>query len=720
MKLNKHLLIAFLISLFVLYVSSRELIHYGEHIAFTKAEINGAKVLPAFEELLLNTLYLEYYNVHPKQNNHVQKALEKEFLDSLHKLKDISSKHGFKQYALLDTIEQSFYKKPQTYQDIIEQEIKILDDISNQSNLILDPQLQTYYLMESVIQTLPRLSIDLVMFRNKLSKTDKKSNNRLLMEYGKLLTSVNAVDDSLQYIVKFNPTLDSSMQQQYHEYRQKLAEIRYEIEKISNSKGPDAVNPTFIDEMFLRTLSLYKANNALLLVLLQERLKEYEYDKNIIIISTVFFFIIIVFLLYYLFKNEKIAKHNAFLAYHDQLTMLPNSYAFNRDLKEFAPVGMLLIDIKKFSHINDFYGEDIGDKVLQQFAEVLREITQEYGCKIYRVSADQFITLNLSDHQGLCQKVAKKIFKTFSTPIIKIKEKDMMPISLKVRIAKVLINSVKDKMTCRIKADTALNYAKKKHKDYITYDENLKLVEKIQHELEVVEMVRQAIMDNRVVPVFQKIQKDGYDSYEALIRIRDKETGELISPAAFLDTVSFTPYYSQLTKIMIHKSFEYFSKRDEEFSINFSFADITEKSTIKYLLNMLHKYKMQNRLIIELLETESLQNIETVKNFISKVRSHGIKIAIDDFGSGYSNFIYLAEIDPDYIKIDGSIIKNIDSDEKSYIIAKHICNFAKEIGCKTIAEFVHSKEVAECVDKLAIDGKQGYYIAKPLENIEEN
>ena len=720
MKLNKHLLIAFFISLFVLYVSSRELMHYNEHITFTKAEINGAKVLPAFENLLLNTLYLQYYSVHEQKNQKVYKELEDNFLDALGKLREVSSKHGFKLHTLLDTIEHTFYKRPESYAQIIEYELKILDDISNKSNLILDPQLQTYYLMESIIQTLPRFSIDLVMFKNRLAKRDEQNNNTLLLEYGKLLTSVNAVNDSLAYIVNFTPTLDPLLSEKYHNYRKQLAEIRYQIENISKSEDPAAVNLAFIDDVFLRTLTLFKANNTLLLHLLQKRLVEYNYDRNIIVISTLFFFIVIFFLLYYLFKNEKIAQHNAFLAYHDQLTMLPNSYAFNRDIKKYTPVGMLLIDIKKFSHINDFYGEDIGDKVLQEFAKILKEITQEYGCKIYRVSADQFITLNLSSRQGLCQKVAKKIFKTFSTPVIRIKEKEMMPISLKVRIAKVLIASADERLNCRIKADTALNYAKKKHKDYITYDEDLNLIEKIQHELEVVEMVRQAIMDNRVVPVFQKIKKDGYDSYEALIRIREKETGELISPAAFLETVSFTPYYSQLTKIMIHKSFEYFSKRDEEFSINFSFADITDKSTLKYLVNMLHKYKLQNRLIIELLETESLKNLETVKHFISKMRSHGIKIAIDDFGSGYSNFIYLAEIDPDYIKIDGSIIKNIDSDKKAYIIAKHICNFAKEIGCKTIAEFVHSKEVEQCVDELAIDGKQGYYIAKPLENIEKN
>jgi len=718
MKISRHILIAFCVSLFVSYVSWRELHHYDEHINFTQLEVDGAKVLPIIEELILNTLYLEYYRVHKVDDEKLLEALEVHLLDSVQQLREVSRRYGFKESHLIKTIESSLYTKTKDYQNIIEKEIELLDDISNKSNLILDPKLQTYYFMESVIQTLPRLSINLVLFKNKLAEiSHNKKDTTLLMEYGKLLTAVKAVDNSLASIMKFNPQLHEGLLKSYQSYRKSLGIIVQQIEKLSQNELPNTITPSFIDDVFLRTSEIYKQNNTLLVQLLQRRLQEYTYDKKIIFISTIFFFLVVFSLLYFLFKNEKIAKTNAFLAYHDQLTMLPNTYAFNRDLKVSNPVGILLIDIKQFSHINDFYGEEIGDEVLREFAKKLQEITKGLKCRIYRVSADQFISMNLSSDRELCQKIAKKIFKTFSTPVIKIEAKESMPIALKVRIAKVIINSYEDKMSCRIKADTALNYAKKKHKDYITYDDNLKLIEKIQHELEVVEMVREAIVENRVVPVFQKIQKRDGDSYESLIRIEEKHSGKLVSPAEFLDVVAVTPYYAQLTKIMIHKSFEYFSKRKEQFSLNFSFQDITDKSTVKYLINMVHKYDMKNRLIIELLETESLQNLETVKHFIVKMRSYGVKIAIDDFGSGYSNFIYLAEIDPDFIKIDGSIIKNIDSDQKAYIIAKHICNFAKEIGCQTVAEFVHSQSVARCVDELDIDGKQGYFIAKPVENI---
>jgi EAL domain-containing protein (putative c-di-GMP-specific phosphodiesterase class I) len=127
---------------------------------------------------------------------------------------------------------------------------------------------------------------------------------------------------------------------------------------------------------------------------------------------------------------------------------------------------------------------------------------------------------------------------------------------------------------------------------------------------------------------------------------------------------------------------------------------------------------MYSRVIIEILESESISDFETLNKFIEKVKQYQVSIAIDDFGSGYSNFIYLAQIKPDFIKIDGSLIKNLDKDDKSFVITKHINNFAKELGCKTIAEFVHNQNVLQIVKKLNVDGIQGYFIAEPTDKIE--
>ncbi|PIE69844.1 MAG: hypothetical protein CSA21_00185 [Deltaproteobacteria bacterium] len=98
---------------------------------------------------------------------------------------------------------------------------------------------------------------------------------------------------------------------------------------------------------------------------------------------------------------------------------------------------------------------------------------------------------------------------------------------------------------------------------------------------------------------------------------------------------------------------------------------------------------------------------------ISQFRDLGTKIAIDDFGSGYSNFLHATKIDPDYIKIDGSLIKHIDTDVKSMAICKAIIGFARDLNVETVAEFIHSKEILDITTRLKVDKHQGFYLGEP-------
>ena len=396
-----------------------------------------------------------------------------------------------------------------------------------------------------------------------------------------------------------------------------------------------------------------------------------------------------------------------YLYYHDSLTDLPNKFALDKDLNENEFFGSLLIDIKQFSSINDMYGEIIGDKVLKEFAKKLSKIAKKYNCSLYRVGNDQFLTINFKNSE-ICHYIKNDIFEMLHEEPIIIKADNTfisIPVAARISLVKEFYKDIK------LKADLALNYAKQKNLDFIEYSKDLKLEEKLEEEIKTIGMVKKAIRENRVIPVFQKISKKDGDTYECLVRIKDKNS--LITPFFFLEAIMHTNYYFEITKIMIEKSLKRFEHRKENISINFSFRDIENEEILEFLLEKIDEYDMYSRLIIEILESENINNFDKLKNFISKVKEYGVKIAIDDFGSGYSNFIYLAEIKPDFIKIDGSLIKNIHQNKDSYIITKNINNFAKELGCKTIAEFVHNDKVYETVKKLNIDGLQGYFIDEP-------
>lgn len=201
------------------------------------------------------------------------------------------------------------------------------------------------------------------------------------------------------------------------------------------------------------------------------------------------------------------------------------------------------------------------------------------------------------------------------------------------------------------------------------------------------------------------------EKYEALVRIVDGD--EIISPFDFLDIAKKTHQYLAITKRVIQKSFEVFSKNDLDFSINLTREDILSDELRPYLWASVDEYNVQKRLILEIVESEGIKEIDSIELFLKKARDCGCRLAIDDFGTGYSNFEYLIKLGATFVKIDGSIIQKIHDNDGARDVIKAIITFAKARGMKTIAEFVSTKEIFETVCELGIDYSQGYYIGKP-------
>jgi EAL domain-containing protein (putative c-di-GMP-specific phosphodiesterase class I) len=268
----------------------------------------------------------------------------------------------------------------------------------------------------------------------------------------------------------------------------------------------------------------------------------------------------------------------------------------------------------------------------------------------------------------------------------------------------------------------ALRYAKKYKKSHMAYNT---IIDSSQISKETIAWkndIKIAIHNDKIIPVFQPIvdRDQNIIKHEILMRM-EKETKvktELISPFFFLNIAMKTKQYNYLTKIMAEKSFKIADKEDGDFSFNISFEDIIHEPTILMLKDQIAKYKIGHKLIFEIVESENIEDYEIVKNFISDFRELGVRIAIDDFGAGFSNFQHILEIEPDYLKLDGSMIKNIDKSKKSYEFVKSIVGLTKAIGIKTIAEFVHSKEVFEICYKLGVDEFQGYYFSPPIQEHE--
>jgi EAL domain-containing protein (putative c-di-GMP-specific phosphodiesterase class I) len=268
----------------------------------------------------------------------------------------------------------------------------------------------------------------------------------------------------------------------------------------------------------------------------------------------------------------------------------------------------------------------------------------------------------------------------------------------------------------------AKKYAKNKRLHFFIFETSFDFNKEYENNLLWTLKIKEALETDRIVPYFQGIYNNKtqkIEKYECLVRMI--ENGKVISPFFFLDTAKKSKQYLEITKRMIDLTFSEFSQSQYEFSLNLTLEDIESDEMTEYLFDAMKKHKIKkNQLVIEIVESEGIDtHNEKVSKFLRRLKNTGVKIAIDDFGTGYSNFIYLVKFQANYVKIDGSMIKNIDTDQDMQEIVKTIVAFARRMGMKTIAEFVSSQAIFETVQSLGIDYSQGFLLHEPANKMQQ-
>jgi len=392
----------------------------------------------------------------------------------------------------------------------------------------------------------------------------------------------------------------------------------------------------------------------------------------------------------------------------DHLTNLPNLYQLRKDLQNSDGYGLILLKIDNFQTINNFYGFVVGDFVLEFVGNYLKELLSEH--KVYRLSGAEY-GITMKNNLGFYQ------LKDYLAEIYeKIRHIEVVYQNTKIFVDFTLASSSnKSNENIFSKVSMAMMYAKKKGVPYWIYEDRMNFETEYARNLQLSAIVRDAVEDSRVIPYFQAIvdNKTGkITKYESLARMVDCN-GKIYSPQLFIPIAKNIKVYNEVTKSIINKAFEMFEDSEYEFSVNLSIEDIMSSEIFNFIIQKLKDNPAAKRLTFELLESEAIQDFKKVDRFIGEVVRYGAKVAIDDFGSGYSNFSYLIRLKPDYIKIDGTLIENIDVDEASLMVVEAIVDFAKKLDIKTIAEYVHSSVVMEKVNEIGIDYSQGFYIDEP-------
>ena len=400
----------------------------------------------------------------------------------------------------------------------------------------------------------------------------------------------------------------------------------------------------------------------------------------------------------------------------DELTLLPNRQKLLKDLKDNKIQKIAMININSFRDINNFYGFEAGDLVLKKFSQILLDkISTNINLDLYRVANDVFaICTKNKDNLKEIRDICTNIIEYFSLHPILINNNSFY-LSISIGVARNCKDSAVQNNLLS-KAEYALRIAKKRDISILFLDENIELYNKLKENKKLIEELKNALISNNLLIYGQKLINNisKKEKYEILMRVK-LEDGSILTPYSFLKEAKKAKLYLGMTRMLVKKACEYFKGKDIDFNLNLTLEDIKDQYTMDFIVNAMEKTNTAKQITFEIVESEGIESFTEVSNFIKKAKKLGCKIAIDDFGTGYSNFEYIIKLDVDYIKIDGSLIKNINTDNNLYLTVQTIVGFAKALKIKTVAEFVHNEEVLNCVKNLDIDYSQGFFIDEPKE-----
>jgi PAS domain S-box-containing protein len=392
----------------------------------------------------------------------------------------------------------------------------------------------------------------------------------------------------------------------------------------------------------------------------------------------------------------------------DRLTGLSNIERLREDIRTHLGDKLGLIKITGLKDISTFYGQDITESLIKICAQELQGLTQKEPATLYRFAFDTFALLGTTNSK-------KENF---------------------IYIMRACIDSIKTypKSVARVEFDVgahggiafgsehllqetgaALDQARNDHKDLIVFDKNLSILQIYETNIAWTRILKNAVENGGILAYGQAIVNtttQEISKYEVLMRLR-KENGEIISPVHFLPVAKRTSLYLELSRQVIQMAFLHFKKMQIPFSVNLSAQDIKSQEMVEFIEEQVVELAIGKLVTFEIVETESVESFSHIAQFIDRMKKLGAKIAIDDFGTGYSNFEYLLKIKADYIKIDGSLIKNIDTDENCQKVVAVVVAFANSAGMKVVAEFVHSEAIVKALDTLGVHYCQGYFFHQP-------
>lgn len=418
--------------------------------------------------------------------------------------------------------------------------------------------------------------------------------------------------------------------------------------------------------------------------------------------------LLLIYLVYRYYKLRKVLLVDSLTSVYTKVFL---EEFFNRN--EVDEYNAILIDMDEFAKVNHKYGNASGDTIIKEFTATMMN-TLSSTSKIIRTVGTEFLVIVPKDDSDF-ENVVKKLFNTLQEKKYLLKNEVFhQTVSMSAMVipeGKVSINDVKRILDVKLldvknKGKNALGMLDLDHFNQMKYGN--------------IDYIKDALEEERLVCIYQPIfdtKTKETIKYEALVRLIDKEKGEqLVLPSHFMNVIKGTSQYIKMSKLVLKEVFNVLDKYpDIEISVNLDLDDLYNADMMELISKNLYSYKnIANRVTFEILEHNEICDYEQVAIIFQQLKTFGSKIAIDDFGSGYANYVYLIKLDIDILKIDGSLIQElINEPERTKIMLESIKNLANIYKYDVVAEYVSSKEIYDVIKDLNIEYAQGYYLGEP-------
>ncbi len=433
-------------------------------------------------------------------------------------------------------------------------------------------------------------------------------------------------------------------------------------------------------------------------------------------------------------EKKRIEARMQFLDYYDPLTGLANRAKF-MDLMEIWIAGakmpdstgaLLLLDIDDFKFINDTYGHGTGDELLRRLSGLFDNIVRDRGDVMKKgegilgcLGGDEFALFLPYAKAADAMEMAEEIRRRIENLTIAVDVSIRATVSIGLSLYPEHGSARGELFT---KADAAMFRAKDmgKNRCHLYRPEDLDL-EKMRLRLKEKALIQKAIKEDRFFPWFQPIldlKDDKVHHYEALARMRG-EDGNILPPSSFIETAERFGLIGAIDRMIAEKVIKLQAETNRRgapvsFGLNLSGKNLGDEELLSFLkARIIEAGAKPDHLTFEITETAAVRDMERAIKFIRALEETGCSFSLDDFGVGFTSFVYLREMNVDYIKIDGSFIRRLDENPQDRLFVRAIADVARGMGIKTIAEFVENGEIIKLLKEIGVDYAQGYAIGRP-------